>query len=61
VSDISLSQEYARAIGRIGLSLGELWAIDRHSLDVAFAEPADLAPVRAAFDAFDPVVRGASG
>jgi adenosine deaminase len=61
VSDISLSQEYARAVGRIGLSLGELWAIDRHALDVAFAEPADLAPVRAAFDAFDPVVRGASG
>jgi hypothetical protein len=56
-----LSQECARAIGRIGLSLGELWAIDRHALDVAFAEPADLAPVRAAFDAFDPVVRGASG
>jgi len=61
VSDISLSEEYARAIGRIGLSLGELWAIDRHALDVAFAAPADLAPARAAFDAFDPVVRGASG
>ena len=38
VSDITLSEEYARAVGRIGLSLAELWAIDRHALDVAFAD-----------------------
>ena len=38
VSDITLSEEYARAVGRIGLSLAELWAIDRHALDAAFAD-----------------------
>jgi adenosine deaminase len=57
VSDITLCEEYARAIGRIGLSLAELWAIDRRALDVAFAEPAALDPVRAAFDRFEPIVR----
>ena len=61
VSDISLSEEYARAVGRIGLSVGELWAIDRHALAVAFAAPEALAPVRAAFDAFDPIAERASG
>jgi adenosine deaminase len=60
VSDISLSVEYARAVGRIGLSLEELWTIDRYTLDVAFAEPAALVPVRAAFGAFEPIV-AASG
>jgi adenosine deaminase len=49
VSDITLSEEYRRAIEVIGLTLPELWAIDRHALDVAFADDADLAPVRAAF------------
>ena len=44
-------------LGRIGLSLAELWAIDRHALDAAFATEADLAPVRAAFDAFEPLIR----
>jgi len=61
VSDVSLSDEYERAVGRIGLSVGELWAIDRHALDVAFATPETLAPVRDAFDAFDPIVQRASG
>ena len=56
VSDVTLSEEYARAVGRIGLGLGELWAIDRHALDVAFAEAADLEPVRAAFDAFGSIL-----
>jgi adenosine deaminase len=52
VSDITLSEEYARAIERIGLTLPELWAIDRHALDVAFATEADAAFVRAGFDAW---------
>jgi adenosine deaminase len=56
VSDISLSDEYERAVRRIGLGLDELWAIDRRALDVAFAEPSALAPVMAAFDAFEPIV-----
>jgi adenosine deaminase len=52
VSDITLSDEYARAIERIGLTLPELWAIDRHALDVAFAEPDVLARLTAEFDAW---------
>jgi adenosine deaminase len=63
VSDITLSEEYARAIERIGLTLPELWAIDRHALDVAFATEADANFVRAGFDAWAesvPEVRGAN-
>ena len=52
VSDITLSEEYARAIEAVGLSVPELWAINRHALDVAFARPAEIAPVREAFDAW---------
>jgi adenosine deaminase len=52
VSDIELSEEYRRAVDRIGLSLPELWAIDRHALDVAFADEAALAPLREGFDAW---------
>jgi adenosine deaminase len=50
VSDVSLSEEYVRAIETIGLTLPELWTIDRHALDVAFADEATLAPLRGAFD-----------
>ncbi|MEA2609988.1 MAG: adenosine deaminase [Chloroflexota bacterium] len=50
VSDLTLTEEYRRAIEAIGLSLHELWAIDRRALDVAFADEADLAPLRAAFE-----------
>jgi len=50
VSDITLSEEYRRALERIGLTTSELWAIDRHALDVAFADEATLAPLRAEFD-----------
>ena len=50
VSDISLSEEYVRAVETIGLALPEMWTIDRHALDVAFADEATLAPLRAAFD-----------
>jgi adenosine deaminase len=57
VSDISLSDEYERALARIGLTVEELWAIDRGALDVAFADPGDLVQVRAAFDAFEPSLR----
>jgi adenosine deaminase len=52
VSDLTLSDEYRNAVERIGLSLPELWAIDRFALDVAFASEAALAPLRAAFDAW---------
>ncbi len=58
VSDISLSEEYLSAIDAIGLTLPELWAIDRHALDVAFADEATLAPLRAAFAAWGEGVPG---
>jgi adenosine deaminase len=51
VSAITLSEEYVRAVERIGLTLAELRAINRHALNVAFADDATLAPVRAEFDA----------
>ena len=52
VSDLSLSEEYRRAVEVIGLTLAELWTIDRRALEVAFADEADLAPLRAVFDAW---------
>jgi adenosine deaminase len=50
VSDISLTDEYGRAVAEIGLTLPELWAIDRFALEVAFADEATLAPLRREFD-----------
>jgi adenosine deaminase len=52
VSDLSLTDEYGRAVAEIGLALPELWAIDRFALDVAFADEAALAPLRREFDAW---------
>jgi adenosine deaminase len=52
VSDISLTDEYGRAVSEIGLTLPELWAIDRFALDVAFADEAAVAPLRREFDAW---------
>lgn len=52
VSEITLTEEYRRALASIGLTPAELWAIDRRALDVAFADEATLAPLRTAFDAW---------
>jgi adenosine deaminase len=52
VSDLSLSDEYARALTQVGLTLPELWSIDRRALDVAFADQATLGPLRGSFDAW---------
>jgi adenosine deaminase len=52
VSDLTLTDEYERALDPIGLTLAELWAIDRHALDVAFADAASLDRLRAEFDAW---------
>jgi adenosine deaminase len=52
VSDITLSEDYLKAVEEIGVTLPELWAIDRHALDVAFAEDEALAPLRTEFDAW---------
>lgn len=50
VSAVSLGEEYERAVEAVGLTPAELWGIDRHGLEVAFAE----APTRRALlDAFD--------
>ena len=53
VSDITLTREYENAITQIGLTMDELWTIDRHALDVAFVDAEALAPVRAAFATWD--------
>ena len=55
-SDIGLSEEYTRAVTRIGLTVPELWSIDRRALEVAFAEPAVLRKLLAEFDAWASVV-----
>jgi len=52
VSDVTLTQEYGRAVAEVGLTVPELWAIDRFALDVAFADESTLAPLRAMFDAW---------
>jgi adenosine deaminase len=57
-SDVSLTDEYARAldsraVDSMGLTLAELWAIDRHALDVAFADAETVAHLKAEFDSWD--------
>src|SRR6476660_3329032 len=49
VSDLSLTDEYERALDEIGSTPAELWAIDRHALDVAFVDEPTLAGLRAEF------------
>jgi adenosine deaminase len=46
VSDLTLTDEYVRAVERIGLTLDEAWAIDRRALDVAFADEPAVAPLK---------------
>ncbi len=52
VSDLTLTDEYERALTEIGLTPTELWAIDRHALDVAFADEPTLVRLCAEFDAW---------
>lgn len=52
VSAITLTEEYRRAVEDIGLTLRELWTIDRHALEVAFADEVALEGLREAFDAW---------
>ncbi len=56
VSDVTLPEEYRRVVEYLGLDLPTLWTIDRGALDVAFAEPAAIEPLRAEFDAFAALV-----
>jgi adenosine deaminase len=66
VSDLTLIREYGNALDPIGLELQELWAIDRHALEVAFLhhdEPLRTSLI-ARFDAFaadEPALRGPAG
>jgi adenosine deaminase len=52
VSDITLSEEYLNAVQVIGLTVPELWEIDRSALNVAFADEETLEPLRATFAAW---------
>ena len=52
VSDLSLTDEYERALDEIGLTADELWAIDRASVDHAFVDEATRARLSATFDAW---------
>jgi adenosine deaminase len=52
VSDVTLTEEYRRAIELLGLTLPELWAIDRHALDVAFVDEPTRVRLHAEFDAW---------
>lgn len=56
VSDVTLSEEYGRVVLESGLTLPELWAIDLHALDVAFADAGALAPLRDAFRRWGAIV-----
>jgi adenosine deaminase len=61
VSDITLSEEYLRAVEANGLTLPELWAIDRHALAVGFADEETTAPLGRAFDAWAATVPEVTG
>jgi adenosine deaminase len=52
VSDVTLSEEYVRAVERIGLTLPELWAMDLAALDAAFCDEPTRARLRTAFRAW---------
>jgi adenosine deaminase len=52
VSDLTLTDEYERALDTIGLTVDELWAIDRGALDVAFADRPTVDRLVAEFDAW---------
>jgi adenosine deaminase len=52
VSDLTLTDEYERALDEIGLTADELWAIDRAALDHAFVDAATRARLAATFDAW---------
>lgn len=49
VSDVTLSEEYARAVEDIGLTLPELWVMDLAALDAAFCDEPTRARLAADF------------
>ncbi len=52
VSDVTLSEEYGRAVERIGVTVPELWALDLAALDAAFCDEPTRARLRTAFRAW---------
>jgi adenosine deaminase len=52
VSDISLSDEYERAVLRIGVSIPELWALDLAAIEAAFCDDTTRDRLRAGFRAW---------
>ena len=52
VSDISLSDEYERAVVRIGVSIPELWQLDLAAIEAAFCDDATRDGLRTAFRAW---------
>jgi adenosine deaminase len=65
VADLTLPTEYARAHTILGLTLPELWSVNRHALEAAFLhhDEALRARLLAEFDAFaasEPVLMGAT-
>jgi adenosine deaminase len=52
VSDIDLHEEYTRAVECLGMTLPELWAIDRAALDAAFCDAETRQRLKAAFEAW---------
>jgi len=52
VSDLTLSDEYVRAVELIGLTVPELWALDLAALDAAFCDAATVERLRAEFEAW---------
>ena len=52
VSDITLSEEYARAVERIGVTLPELWTLDLAALEAAFCDEPTRVRLRTAFRAW---------
>ncbi|MDQ3555067.1 MAG: adenosine deaminase, partial [Chloroflexota bacterium] len=64
VSDLTLVEEYGRAVALLGVTVPELWAMDRHALEVAFLHDDETLRARllAEFDAFaaaEPALNGA--
>jgi adenosine deaminase len=63
VADLTLPREYARARAILGLTLAELWSINRHGLEAAFLQHDELLRTNllSDFDAFadaEPELRG---
>ena len=49
MSDITLSEEYARAVEHIGVTLPELWALDLAAVEAAFCDEATRSALRDRF------------